>query len=122
MIQNTSACCHNRILLVMRKKPVLLGVAVFVAMVANAFCQSDVLWRGQAQCQLTVQEQGFAHQEIQTWTITGQPTVNSSMAIYPGTWTVTGQGGMQRMQGTQVLAARWNTNVPAINGTLAIFV
>jgi len=46
MVQNTSACRHKRILLLLRKKSVLLGVAVFVAMVANAFSQSDALWTG----------------------------------------------------------------------------
>src|SRR6266496_4093849 len=123
MVQNTSARCHKRVLLVLYKKSVLLGVAVLVAMAANAFCQSDALWTGHAQCQLTMQERGYAHQEVQTWTITGNTqSAPGSIQAYPASWTVTGGGSVQRMQGTQPLAARWNTNVPAINGTLAIFV
>src|SRR3954462_6354162 len=95
-----------------------LGLALFVLGVTTHLpgqvTPSGAFWTGQAQCQLTMQSQGYTHQEIQTWTITGTPPGTAGMQVYPGTWTVTGQGGVQRLQGTQVLAARWNTNVPAI--------
>jgi hypothetical protein len=69
-----------------------------------------------------VQTQDYAHQEIQTWTINGTPTLSGAISVYPASWTVSGQGGLQRQQGTQILAARWNSNVPGINAPLAIFV
>ena len=120
-VQNTSACRHKRIRLLLRQKSVLLGVAVFVAMVANAFSQSDALWTGQVQCQLNVQNNGYVHQEVQTWTVTGSPT-DDTKTVYPATWSVSGQGGLQRTQGGQVLAGRWNSSVPGMNAPLRIFV
>jgi hypothetical protein len=44
------------------------------------------------------------------------------MQIYPATWSASGQGGAQRPQGTQVMAAQWNNNVPGLNAPIAIFV
>src|SRR5438105_2668666 len=121
-VQNPSAYCHKPILLFVCKKSVLLGIAFLIVMVANAFSQSDALWTGQAQCQVTVQSQGFAHQEIQTWTITGPPIQEGTIEIYPATWSVTGQGGAQRAQGAQIMAAQWNNNVPAMSAPLRILI
>jgi hypothetical protein len=83
------------------------------------FGQSSEFWSGQAQCQLTVQSQGYTHQETQTWTLTGGlATQQGAMQVYPATWSVTGQGSAQRT----TLAAQWINNVPGMNAPLAIFV
>lgn len=100
----------------------LMQVLVWYFLVpVSALAQDN--WSGQAQCQLAVQSQGFVHQEIQAWTLTGAaPTLQGAMQIYPATWSVSGQGGAQRPQGTQVMAAQWNNNVPGLNAPIAIFV
>lgn len=92
---------------------ILLNTAVL-----TAFAQSADTWSGQAQCQLSVQSQGFVHQEIQTWTLTGSPIQQGEMQIYPATWTVTGQGGAQRT----TVVAQWSTTVPPTNAPIRIFV
>jgi hypothetical protein len=91
-----------------------------------AFAQTipDALWTGHVQCQLAVQSVEYAHQEMQTWTITGSPPPSDPGGIqdYPATWTVSGVGGLQRTQNLQTVAARWNTSVPATNTSISIFV
>ncbi len=100
---------------------VALGI---VLCTAGAFAQSDALWSGSAQCQLTTQTDTYTHQEVQTWTIPPgtQPTQQGAISVYPATWTVSGTGSTQRPQGSQVLAGQWNSNVPAMNAPIAIFV
>jgi hypothetical protein len=99
-----------------------LCVATLTLML-SIFGQAQDTWSGQVQCQLAVQADGYAHQEIQTWTLTGgAPTQQGAMQIYPATWSVTGQGGAQRAQGSQVMAAQWSSNVPSMNAPIAIFV
>jgi len=101
-----------------------LAAALLIIPAMPLFSQTaqDAPWTGQAQCQLTVQSQGYAHQEIQTWTITGAAPATGSMPVYPATWSVISQGATQRVQGPQTLMARWNANVPAISAPLAIFI
>ncbi|HEX6822715.1 MAG TPA: hypothetical protein VF123_11710 [Candidatus Sulfotelmatobacter sp.] len=83
------------------------------------FGQFSELWSGQAQCQVTVQSQGYIHQETQTWTLTGgAPTQQGAMQIYPATWSVTGQGSAQRPP----LLAQWASNVSPMSAPLSIFV
>ena len=91
---------------------------------AKAVSQSDALWSGQAQCQLTAQSDVYAHQEVQTWTIPPgtQPTQQGAISVYPATWTVSGAGSTQRPQGGQLLAGQWNSNVPGMNAPIAIFI
>src|SRR5581483_7765093 len=97
----------------------LLCVLISLACFISASALSQDTWTGQAQCQLSVQSQGFVHQEIQTWTLTGSaPTQQGAIQVYPATWSVTGQGGAQR----STLLVQWNNNVPGMNAPLAIFV
>src|SRR5438128_1870677 len=95
---------------------------VFLGIAGAAAAQSAATWSGQAQCQLNMQLDGYSHQEIQTWTTTGQPPQPGGMAVYPATWSVSGQGGLQKVQGAQAIAARWNSSVPQMNAPLAIFI
>jgi hypothetical protein len=43
------------------------------------------------------------------------------MHIFPATWSVTGQGSLQRSQGTQTLTAQWTTNASGISAPIALF-
>jgi hypothetical protein len=79
----------------------------------------NVSWSGQAQCQVNVQIAGYAHQEIQTWTITGPPSPDD---VYPATWSVVSKGMTQRAVGPQNLAAQWTSNVAPMNAPLRIVV
>ena len=72
------------------------------------------------QCHIAIQSGDYAHEEIQTWTLTGPPNPPGSM-VYPATWTSVGQGGMNRAIGAQTLSAHWNTSVPGVAGAMAIF-
>jgi hypothetical protein len=43
------------------------------------------------------------------------------MRIFSGTWTVSGQGSLQRTRGTQTLEAQWTTNASMANAPVAVF-
>jgi hypothetical protein len=80
------------------------------------------LWTGQVQCQLAMKTDGYAHQEVQTWIITGQPKQQGAVAVYPATWIGKGEGAMLRAQGTQTMAAKWSSNVPPIGAPIGLLV
>ncbi|HEY2361686.1 MAG TPA: hypothetical protein VGK36_11250, partial [Candidatus Angelobacter sp.] len=114
---------RHRILLA--KYSLLLLASFSTGISELAFSQSspqDPLWSGSAQCQLTVQTASYSHQEIQIWTITGQPKLQGALEIYPGTWSVIGRGERQDVQGTQTAKMQWNVAVPPMEATFAIFV
>jgi hypothetical protein len=101
--------------------------SVIFALAATAQCQTkpsaDGIWSGSARCQIDVQGPGYAHQETHTWTLSGaQPTKQGAMKIYTGTWSVSGQGSLERTQGTQTLTAQWTTNASLSNAPIAVFV
>lgn len=108
------------------KEGIILGSAV-VILSQMAWCQkkplpTDATWSGGAQCQVDVQGPGYSHRETHTWALSGgQPTRQGAMRIYAGTWSVTGQGSLQRTQGTQTLTAHWTTNASLLSATFAIF-
>jgi hypothetical protein len=80
-------------------------------------------WSGQVQCRATIQSNGYTHEETQTWKLTGEaPTTAGAIPVYPASWSVTGQGTVQRTVGPQVIAGSWNTNVAPTNARIAIFV
>jgi hypothetical protein len=93
---------------------------LLISFVEVGFCQSN--WTGQVQCQLNMQSNDYVHQEIQNWVITGPPVQQGAMQVYPATWSTSGQGTMQRAQGTQTIAGQWATNVQGMNAPLTIFV
>lgn len=103
-------------------KPGALYVAVLIV-VMPIFGQAQANWSGQVQCQLTDQDQTYSRQELQTWLITGAaPTMQGAISVYPATWSVTGQGALQRAQGTQITNIQWTANVPPMQASIAIFV
>lgn len=80
-------------------------------------------WSGQVQCQLDDQDQNYSRHEVQTWTLAGGgPLSADGMPVYEATWSVTGQGALQRVQGGQTTNIQWTTNVPPTRATIAIFV
>jgi len=92
-----------------------------------AWCQKNSspgngMWSGGAQCQINVQGPGYSHHETHTWTLSGtQPTQQGAMRVYGGTWSVNGQGSLQKTQGTQTLTAQWTTDASLPSATFAIF-
>ena len=104
----------------------LLTYALTALWPPQAFSQSSPspAWSGSVTCQLSEQETGvFNRQETQTWTLMGGgPVSPTGIPTYNATWSVTGQGQLQRIQGAQTTNIQWTTNVPAQPTTLAIFV
>ena len=70
-------------------------------------------WAGWAVCAITIQGPGYTHSETHLWTITGPGTTQANMAIYPTTWTVNGEGTLDRVSGPTRVSAQWR-----VNGTL----
>jgi hypothetical protein len=107
------------------KPKTMLFLSVCTAMVAvPAFggTPEETFWSGQASCEVSVQSAGYAHHETQTWTITaGAPTMQGQMQVYPGVWSVSGQGSTQRPVGAQALQAGWDVTVPGISAPFAVF-
>ena len=101
----------------------------FIALLAAPEAQPNLaqtaqvaLWAGQVQCRLDMKADGYAHQEVQTWVITGQPRQQGAVAVYPATWSGKGEGAMLRAQGTQTMAAKWSSNVPPISAPIGLLV
>lgn len=94
-----------------------------VLLTGPLFSQSSATWSGSAQCQLTLQTNGYTHQEVQAWTITeGQPTQQGAMHVYSATWRASGGGSSQKAQGLQILAMQWNSTVPETSAPIAVFI
>lgn len=90
-----------------------LLVAGAVPAVARASAPSpQANWTGAIRCELQALAPGYAHQEIQTWTLTGAPTVQGALSVYPATWSVTGQGWLDRTRYTSRRVTQWTVNDP----------
>ena len=106
----------------------VLGMACLLLVLSDpAMAQSpDVPWSGQVVCTLSIQSDSYAHQETQTWKLTGEAAKSTGpggLAIYPTTWSVSGQGSTQRtLAPSRVLASSWKTIVPPMNAPMVIFV
>ncbi len=74
------------------------------------------------QCQLSVQTTNYSHQETQTWTITGPPKDEGAMQVYPGSWSVAGEGSRQDVQGVQTTRMQWSANVPSVAAPLVVLI
>jgi hypothetical protein len=91
----------------------LLSLVIAASTVAQTPQPVAQSWSGWAQCQITIQASGYSHRETHLWTITGAGTRNANMEIYPTSWTVTGDGSLQRVNGPTSVSAQWT-----VNGTL----
>ncbi len=102
--------------------PILVAL-VGAANLGQVFSQTPSAWSGQVQCQLDDQDQSYSRHETQTWTLTGGgPISPNGMPAYNATWSVSGQGQLQRIQGGQTTNIQWSTSVPSTPATIAIFV
>ncbi len=111
-----------------KRSKLVVGIACLPLVLSSAaLAQSpEVSWSGQVVCTLSVQTDGYAHQETQTWKLTGEPsklTGPGGLAIYPTTWSVSGQGTAQRTPApSRVLASTWKTSVAPMSAPMVIFV
>jgi len=113
-----------------RKARRSVGFLAWLAIVLTGIapCQKKPLlpeeaWSGGAQCQIEVQGPGYTHQETHSWTLSGNPPIKQgAMKIYSATWSVSGQGSLDRTQGAQTLKAEWTTNASLANAPIALFI
>lgn len=105
----------------MSYRPALLLTLLSIISAPAAFAQTPVAqgWAGWAQCQLTIQGPGYSHSETHLWAITGAGTSNANMEIYPTSWTVTGNGYLDRVSGPTRKTAQWGINGMLPNVTIA---
>lgn len=86
---------------------------MLLALAAPARAQQDGHWTGAIRCEIQALAQGYTHQEVQTWTLTGgAPTVQGSVSAYPATWSVVGQGRHDRSSSTSRRVAQWTVSIP----------
>jgi hypothetical protein len=101
----------------------LLCLQVFVLPSLGQNPAAPLPWSGQAICQLNLQQDGYTHQETQTWTITGTaPRADSNTPLYDATWSFSGKGAAQRTRGPQTITAAWKRAGTPVNTTVAILV
>jgi hypothetical protein len=80
-------------------------------------------WSGSATCDVTVTGPGYSDQQTHKWTMTGgAPTKSGAFDIYPGTWSVTGGGSLERTQGSQTLRAEWKRSVAGMSAPISVVV
>ena len=100
------------------------AVLITSLLVANllrpASAQAPAPWGGWVQCRFDVRGTGYAHQEVQTWTITGPPVMQSTVEVYPASWSVTGQGTLKKTTDASTEAADWAIAVPATVAQIGI--
>jgi hypothetical protein len=94
-------------------KAALLAVALLgSASLGLAQAPPAANWRGWATCDVTVTGPGYRDQQTHKWRTTGgAPKKSGAFDIYPGTWSVTGGGNLERTQGSQTLRAEWKRTV-----------
>ena len=84
---------------------------------------ADGPWSGSAQCQITVQGNGYSDVQTHSWAITsGAPTTQGAIRLFASTWSVTGGGSLQRTQGNQTLKAQWETSAQSSGAPISVFV
>jgi hypothetical protein len=66
---------------------------------------------------------GYRDQQTHKWRTTGAaPTKSGAFDIYPGTWSVTGGGSLERTEGSQTLRAEWKRNVAEMPAPISVVV
>src|SRR4051794_23478213 len=94
--------------------PCCMAVAVLIVSARRSSAQAPGPWGGWVQCRFDVQGTGYTHQEVQTWTITGPPVMQSTVEVYPASWSVSGQGTLKKtLDASMTEAADWTVAVPA---------
>jgi hypothetical protein len=81
------------------------------------------VWSGSARCDVTTTGTGYTDRQTHRWTTTaGAPTKSGAFNIYPGTWSVSGGGSLDRSQGDQTLHAEWTRTVAGMSGPISVVV
>src|SRR5439155_14756330 len=92
---------------------VLLALLLLITAGRSTSAQAPAPWGGWVQCRFDVQGTGYTHQEVQTWTITGPPVMQSTVEVYPASWSVTGQGTLRKIiDASTTEASDWTVAVP----------
>src|SRR3954469_9727672 len=113
---------RNRPALVCVRGATMLAAVLFsITVVRPSFAQAPAPWAGCVQCQFDVQGAGYAHQEVQTWTIVGPVSPErTDVQVYPATWSVTGKGSMRKMTGGNTETAEWTVAVPPMAAKIGV--
>src|SRR2546427_12307030 len=93
------------------RSAVLITCLLAANLLRPASAQAPAPWGGWVQCRFDVQGTGYAHQEMQTWTITGPPVMQSTVEVYPASWSVTGVGMLKKTTDASTEAADWTVAV-----------
>ena len=108
---------------ILSKTLVLPLLLIMVSTPSLSQSSLDHPWSGHTQCKITVQGPGYSHQETHTWNMSGgAPTLQGAIHMFPASWSVSGEGSLQRTQGAQTLKAQWTTNASLPNAPIALFV
>src|SRR6266699_46212 len=97
-------------------------LADLIGRVATQTASAGATWQGWTQCQVAVEGAGFSNRQTHTWTISGAPTLVGSIAEYPVTWTVTGDGTYRGTNLDQTNVAQWTTNGSLSSARIGIFI
>src|SRR5215475_14132183 len=102
----------------------VLGVTISLVAAARASTQApsaDGPWSGWIRCQVSAQGQGYSDQQIHTWILSGAaPRVEGVFRIFPATWTVVGNGSLQRATGANTVTAQWAANGQGPSAPIAV--
>lgn len=105
-------------------KTIVLALGLF-GFASQGFPQAThaPTWRGWATCEVTVTGPGYRDQQTHKWTTTGgAPAKRGAFDLYPGTWSVTGGGSLERTQGSQTLRVEWKRNVAGMSAPISVMV
>jgi len=92
------------------------------SVIPQTLSPADGPWSGSAQCQVNVQGPGYSDQQTHSWTVAGSsPTPQGAIRLFAGTWSVTGNGSLQRTQGNQTLKAQWTTTGQNAAAPISVF-
>jgi len=87
----------------------LLLLAAFPHGFAQTPTSAMQAWAGWAQCTITIQGSGYSHREDHVWAVT-EARPGTETWISPMTWTVTGNGSLQRASEPTTVTAKWTVN------------
>lgn len=97
------------------------GFALFCLTAALPSQAQTRTWSGSARCDVTVTGTGYTDQLTHTWQTTGGATTQrGAFVIYPGTWSVSGGGSLDRTTGDQTLHAQWTRSVDGMSAPISV--
>jgi hypothetical protein len=93
----------------------MTGAVIWLACIAPASANAALsLGAGTIDCSVDVSSAGYSDQQLHHWEVSAGTRLTPNMLqVLAGTWTVRGQGGFTRSQGSQTLTASWLTQAAA---------